>query len=127
MTTEDSRELPPLPEPELLKLPGGDGYDDAAPVKWAWFAHGYDTGMEPFFSDDQMRAYAFAASAGRSELLEALKELDSAETLVNSLSEEMPAAYFAAWDRRNDAWKAARSLIAKHTPLGVAIPDVGQR
>jgi hypothetical protein len=53
-------QLPPLPEPALLKLPDGE-FDDDVPVKWAWFAHGYDTGMEPYFTADQVREAQRAA------------------------------------------------------------------
>jgi hypothetical protein len=52
-----------LPEPALLKTPEGDDYTDDTAAKWAWFAHGYDTGMEPFYSADQMRELAHAVRA----------------------------------------------------------------
>lgn len=44
-----------LRNPSVLKTPEGDGYEDNPGVKWAWFAHGYDTGMEPFYSAEQLR------------------------------------------------------------------------
>lgn len=117
MTTEASRELPPLPEPAWLKMPDGESFDDDTATKWAWFAHGYDTGMEPFFSADQMRAYAEAASAGRSELLEALKELAGvmdAAGLLN-LANGVQLGQTVWYVKATDAMNLARSLIAKHT------------
>jgi hypothetical protein len=44
-----------LRNPAVLKTPEGDEYTDETPAKWAWFAHGFDTGMEPFYSIDQLR------------------------------------------------------------------------
>jgi hypothetical protein len=49
-----------LRNPSVVKTAEGD-YTDEAPVKWAWFAHGYDTGMEPFYSIEQLRAAVRAA------------------------------------------------------------------
>lgn len=56
-----------LRNPSVLKTAEGDGYTDDTASKWAWFAHGYDTGMEPFYSIDQIR------DAVRSVLAEAEK------------------------------------------------------
>jgi hypothetical protein len=44
-----------LRNPSVLKTPEGDDYTDDTAHKWAWGAHGYDTGMEPFYSIDQLR------------------------------------------------------------------------
>lgn len=52
-----------LSNPSVLKTAEGDRFTDDAAYKWAWFAHGYDTGMEPFYSIDQLRA-AIAAATG---------------------------------------------------------------
>lgn len=43
-----------LRNPAVLKQEGEFTDDTAA--KWAWFAHGGDTGMEAFYSLDQMRS-----------------------------------------------------------------------
>lgn len=60
-------DFPAMPEPAVLKHPEDGEYDDDTAVKWAWFAHGYDTGMEPFFSAEQvkelMRAYGESVRA----------------------------------------------------------------
>jgi hypothetical protein len=76
--------LPPLPEPSLLKLPDdGEGYSDEAPYIWAWFAHGYDTGMTPYFSDDQMNAFAqLAADHALEEAAKAAEDRFSDGALV---------------------------------------------
>jgi hypothetical protein len=50
-----------LRNPSVLKTAEGDGYTDATATKWAWFAHGYDTGMEPFYSADQLREAVLSA------------------------------------------------------------------
>jgi len=55
--------MPPLPEPKVLRLVDNEGFSDEAPYIWGFFAHGYDTGMEPYFSDEQMHNYAKAYAA----------------------------------------------------------------
>jgi hypothetical protein len=50
-----------LRNPSVLKTAEGDEYTDDTAAKWAWFAHGYDTGMEPFYSIDQLREAVAAA------------------------------------------------------------------
>jgi hypothetical protein len=49
-----------LRNPAVVKMPEG-GYTDDSAHKWAWFAHGYDTGMEPFYSIEQLREAVLAA------------------------------------------------------------------
>jgi hypothetical protein len=44
-----------LRNPSVLKTPGGDDYTHDTAAKWAWFAHGFDTGMKPFYSLAQVR------------------------------------------------------------------------
>jgi hypothetical protein len=44
-----------LRNPAVLKAADSEDYTDEAPAKWAWFAHGYDTGMVPFYSIEQLR------------------------------------------------------------------------
>lgn len=63
MSNEIEGAMPPLPEPKVLRLVDNEGFSDEAPYIWGFFAHGYDTGMEPYFSDDQMQAYAQAYAA----------------------------------------------------------------
>lgn len=60
-----------LPEPAWLKT-SDDTYNDDTASKWAWFAHGYDTGMEPFFSAEQLRAAILSERERIVALLEAL-------------------------------------------------------
>ena len=56
-----------LANPALLKTQDGD-YDDDAPAKWAWLAHGRDTGMEAFYSFDQIvEAIRLARELGKEE------------------------------------------------------------
>lgn len=52
-----------LRNPAVLKRPEDDSYTDETANKWAWFAHGYDTGMEPFYSIEQVREAVRAALA----------------------------------------------------------------
>jgi hypothetical protein len=60
-----------LRNPVLLQTPEGDDYTDETPAKWAWFSHGYDTGMEPFYSAGQLKEAMEAAwTASRSQALE---------------------------------------------------------
>lgn len=56
-----------LRNPSVLKTPEGDEYTDDTSAKWAWFAHGYDTGMEPFYSIEQLREAVRAAVRERNE------------------------------------------------------------
>lgn len=65
MPDTNTQPFPPLPEPALLKTLDGE-YTDEAPYKWAWFAHGHDTGMTPYFTLEQVRA-AILADRGRGE------------------------------------------------------------
>jgi hypothetical protein len=50
-----------LRNPSVLKTPDGEEYTDDIAYKWAWGAHGYDTGMEPYYSIDQLREAVAAA------------------------------------------------------------------
>lgn len=59
MPDTNTQPFPPLPEPALLKTLDGE-YTDEAPCKWAWFAHGHDTGMTPYFTIEQVRAVILA-------------------------------------------------------------------
>jgi hypothetical protein len=60
-----------LRNPVLLQTPEGDDYTDETPAKWAWFSHGYDTGMEPFYSAGQLKEAMEAAwTASRCQALE---------------------------------------------------------
>lgn len=61
-----------LRNPAVLKTP--DGYDDDTGTKWAWFAHGNDTSMEPFYS----RAQVLAASHVRPQTPQAPIQSESA-------------------------------------------------
>ena len=56
-----------LRNPSVLKTAEGDGYTDATAVKWAWFAHGYDTGMEPFYSAEQLKDAVLSAASAPKE------------------------------------------------------------
>jgi hypothetical protein len=56
-----------LRNPSVLKTAEGDGYTDATAVKWAWFAHGYDTGMEPYYSAEQLKDAVLAAASAPKE------------------------------------------------------------
>lgn len=56
-----------LPEPAVVRLMGDEGFSDEAPYIWAWVAHGYDTGMEPYFSADQLRAAILADREKRAQ------------------------------------------------------------
>jgi hypothetical protein len=73
-TQQEIAKLPDLPEPAVLRQPGGGELvcdkDGDEPYFWAWISHGYDTGMEPFFDAEQMREYARSAiSANEAEVL----------------------------------------------------------
>ena len=46
-----------LRNPAVVKTADGH-YDDDAPAIWAWFAHGTDTGMTPFYSLADVRRAA---------------------------------------------------------------------
>lgn len=69
--------MPALPEPDVVSLPDDPSeFTNEAPYIWAFFAHGYDTKMNPYFSADTLHAYA-------QPLLERIKalEVDAARTL----------------------------------------------
>jgi hypothetical protein len=48
--------LPELPEPDLVYDADGGEYTDEVAAKWAWMAHGADTGIVPYYSAAQMLA-----------------------------------------------------------------------
>ena len=77
MTDKTVRAMPELPEPAILMQPeGGElvmNKDGDEPHFWAWGAHGYDTGMWPYFSDDQMHAYALTYAESLRVQLEAAR------------------------------------------------------
>jgi hypothetical protein len=60
---------PILLDPAILKI-GEWEFDDDFAVKCAWGAHGYATGMEPFYSAQQLQA-AMRAAAEAATLLSA--------------------------------------------------------
>jgi hypothetical protein len=55
-----------LRNPSVLKTVDGDYTADTA-YKWAWFAHGYDTGMEPFYSAEQLKDAVLSAASAPKE------------------------------------------------------------
>jgi len=112
--------LPELPEPAILRQPE-DGElvlnkDGDEPHFWAWMSHGYDTGMWPFFSDDQMRTYATEAIAA--ERAEVVRLRTMLQDFVTNLEDEHGGDHFEAECPICHAVEDARAALATPTQGG---------
>ena len=104
--------LPELPEPSMLKLPDDDLDDDIA-TKWAWMAHGYDTGMQPYFTDDQMRDYAIAATTAlKAEVEQYRADAERMRRLLERIN-QFPENMMADSQLRSDVWRFLADTIAR--------------
>jgi hypothetical protein len=121
--TKQLPELPPMPEPALLKTPDGEDYTDCVAHKWAWMAHGFDTGMEPFFSAEQVKALLLTAQREAWEAVKATADLGVLRSdanvkdglrryYMNSENGHMVETERGPWVRYVDV----RALLAAATP-----------